>query len=92
MDAKALRDLEQAQDRHRRSFANSKLYTLIQLVLSVATFFMLNTRWYYALAAAFAVWFVGNLPRVIVFGRQNEERDRLLDKALSSDTEKVSVP
>jgi hypothetical protein len=92
MNAKALRDLEQAQNRHRRSFANSKLYTLIQLVLGVATYFMVNTRWSYAFAAAVAVWFVAGLPRIIVFVRQNEERDRLLDKALSSGTEKVSVP
>jgi hypothetical protein len=78
MDAKALGDLERAQDRHRKSFVNSKLYTLIQCVLGVATFFMLNTRWYYALAAAVAVWFVAGLSRIIVFVRQNGGRDRLL--------------
>jgi hypothetical protein len=71
---------------------NSKLYTLIQLVLGVATYFMVNTRWSYALAAAVAVWFVAGLPRMIVFARQNEETDRILDKALSSGTEKASVP
>jgi uncharacterized membrane protein HdeD (DUF308 family) len=55
---------------------NSKLYTLIQLLLGVATFFMLNTRWYYALIAAIAVWFVAGVPRTIVFVRQNREVDR----------------
>ena len=79
MDTTTLRDLERAQDRHRKHFVNSKLYTLIQLVLGAATFFMMNTPWYYALAAALLVWFVAGLPRIIIFARQNRERDRLLD-------------
>lgn len=76
METTTLRDLE---ERHRKHFVNSKLYTLIQLVLGAATFFMMNAPWYYALAAAVVVWFVAGLPRIIVFRRQNNERNRLLD-------------
>jgi len=77
MDSKT-RDLERAQDKRGKHFVNSQLYTLIQLVLGAATFFMLDTRWYYALAAAVAVWFTAGLPRTIVFVRQVREVDRLL--------------
>jgi hypothetical protein len=49
----------------------SYLYTLIPFCMAVIGFFMLPLPWYLALPAAFGIYFVGMVPLMIKFMRED---------------------
>jgi hypothetical protein len=64
-------DLEYRPGHYYRPSKVSYFYTLTPMCLAVIGFFMLPLPWYLALPAAFGIYFVGMIPLIIKFQRED---------------------